>query len=57
MTAMTRHRVRHLPILDDGRVVGLISIGDVVRCSLDETVYENGFLHEYIHGRGREARG
>ena len=57
MTAMTRHRVRHLPILDDARVVGLISIGDVVRCSLDETVYENGFLHEYIHGRGREARG
>jgi CBS domain-containing protein len=57
MSAMTRHRVRHLPILEDGRVAGLISIGDVVRSSLDETVYENGFLHEYIHGRGREAQG
>lgn len=56
MGAMTRHRVRHLPILDDGRVAGMISIGDVVRSSLDETVYENGFLHEYINGRQRDAR-
>lgn len=56
MGAMTRHRVRHLPILDEGRVAGMISIGDVVRASLDETVYENGFLHEYINGRQRETR-
>jgi CBS domain-containing protein len=57
MSAMTRHRVRHLPILDCGNVAGMISIGDVVRASLDETVHENGFLHEYINGRPREARG
>lgn len=49
---MTRHRIRHLPIVEAGEVVGLISIGDAVKLSLDETVHENGFLHEYIHGRG-----
>jgi hypothetical protein len=32
-------------------VAGLISIGDLVKASLDETAYENGFLREYIQGR------
>jgi CBS domain-containing protein len=48
---MTQHRIRHLPIMDSGRVAGLISIGDLVKASLDETAYENGFLREYIQGR------
>ena len=50
MATMTRHRIRHLPIMHEGRVAGLISIGDVVKASLDETCYENGFLREYIAG-------
>ena len=48
---MTSHRVRHLPILDEGQIVGMISIGDAVKATLDETAYENGFLREYIQGR------
>lgn len=52
MARMTEHRVRHLPVIDDGQVAGLISLGDAVKASLDETAYENGFLREYIHGRG-----
>jgi CBS domain-containing protein len=51
MSAMTQHRIRHLPIMDGGSVAGLISIGDLVKASLDETAYENGFLREYIQGR------
>jgi CBS domain-containing protein len=51
MGIMTKHRIRHLPIMDAGRVVGLISIGDAVKATLDETAYENGFLREYIQGR------
>ena len=51
LSLMTRHRVRHLPVIDDGQVAGLISIGDAVKATLDETAYENGFLREYIHGR------
>ncbi|MEO8484618.1 MAG: CBS domain-containing protein [Acidobacteriota bacterium] len=48
---MTRHRIRHLPVMDGGRVAGLVSIGDLVKACLDETASENGFLKEYIHGR------
>jgi CBS domain-containing protein len=51
MATMTGHRIRHLPIIDQGRVAGLISIGDAVKATLDETAYENGFLREYIQGR------
>lgn len=51
MGVMTHHRVRHLPIIDEGRVSGMISIGDAVKATLDETAYENGFLKEYIQGR------
>lgn len=51
MGLMTKHRVRHLPVIDAGQLVGMISLGDVVKASLDETAYENGFLREYIQGR------
>ena len=51
MGAMTRNRIRHLPIMDGGRVAGLVSIGDLVKSCLDEASSENGFLREYIHGR------
>jgi CBS domain-containing protein len=51
MGVMTKNRVRHLPIVDSGRVVGMISIGDVVKASLDEVEYENHYLKEYISGR------
>lgn len=50
MAAMTRHRVRHLPIVAGDQVVGVVSIGDVVRASLDEASYENGVLKDYIGG-------
>lgn len=51
MALMTQHRIRHLPIMDCGRLSGMISIGDLVKASLEEAAYENGFLREYIQGR------
>jgi len=48
MTVMTERRVRHLPVLRDGRMIGLISIGDVVKSRLDELESEAGFLREMI---------
>ena len=51
LALMTDHRIRHLPIIDDGRVAGLISIGDAVKATLDEATFENGLMREYIHGR------
>lgn len=48
MRNMTSHRIRHLPVIDDGRLSGVISIGDVVKFRLDELEAENTQLHEYI---------
>ena len=48
MGVMTQNRIRHLPILDGGRLKGLISIGDVVKAQLEATEFENRYLREYI---------
>ena len=46
---MTEHRVRHLPVLDDdGTLVGIISIGDVVKSAIDELEAEREHLVQYI---------
>ncbi len=50
MGVMTQNRVRHLPVLEGAQLVGIISIGDVVRANLQETRYENRTLRDYIHG-------
>jgi CBS domain-containing protein len=49
MGLMTQHRKRHLPILSDNKLVGLISIGDVVKAQHDSLSMENHFLKTYIN--------
>jgi CBS domain-containing protein len=46
MRLMTRHRVRHLPVLRDGKLAGIISIGDVVKRRLDDLELETHVLHD-----------
>jgi CBS domain-containing protein len=53
MGVMTNNRVRHLPVMDGGVLVGVISIGDVVNAFVEETEIENRLLKDYIHGPGR----
>jgi CBS domain-containing protein len=48
MVLMTDQRVRHLPVMEGGRVVGVISIGDVVRAILDEQRSTIDALQSYI---------
>ncbi|MDP3921173.1 MAG: CBS domain-containing protein [Candidatus Omnitrophota bacterium] len=48
MEVMTQNRVRHLPVLEDGELQGLVSIGDVVKAGLKESVENNKQLMEYI---------
>lgn len=50
MGVMTKHRIRHLPILDEGKLVGIISISDLVNAHLEENVIQGRTLKEYIHG-------
>jgi len=50
MGIMTKNHIRHLPILDDGNLTGIISIGDLVNANLEEQVFENRTLRDYIHG-------
>ncbi len=45
---MTRRRFRHLPVVENGRVIGLVSIGDVVKSRIEEAVHEAEALKEYI---------
>jgi CBS domain-containing protein len=48
MAVMTDERVRHLPVVDDGRLVGIVSIGDIVKQRLSELETERRQLHDYI---------
>jgi CBS domain-containing protein len=48
MGLMTERRIRHLPILIDDQLAGLISIGDVVKAHHDEVAMENHYLKSYI---------
>jgi CBS domain-containing protein len=51
MRLMTRHRVRHLPVLRNGKLAGIISIGDVVKRRLDDLELETNVLRDvYIAG-------
>jgi CBS domain-containing protein len=45
---MTDRRIRHLPVVDDGRLVGLVSIGDVVKSTISELETEKEQLVGYI---------
>jgi CBS domain-containing protein len=47
---MTNNRVRHVPVLDNGRLVGIVSIGDVVKNRMEELQAERQQLRAYING-------
>ncbi|HEY0904907.1 MAG TPA: CBS domain-containing protein [Marmoricola sp.] len=46
---MTQGRFRHLPVCDSGRLVGVISIGDVVKAYIDQVEFERDQLDSYVH--------
>lgn len=52
MAVMTERRIRHIPIVEDGRIVGLISIGDAVKARIDDAELEVESLRGFVAGIG-----
>lgn len=50
MSTMTESRFRHVPVLDDGRLAGIISIGDVVKSTIDQLEVKAKTLESYVTG-------
>ncbi|WP_323121212.1 CBS domain-containing protein [Burkholderia alba] len=50
MALMTEHRMRHLPVIDQGKLVGLVSIGDLVKSVIADQQFTITQLEHYIHG-------
>jgi CBS domain-containing protein len=48
MGMMTRRRIRHIPVIEDGELLGIVSIGDAVKARIAETELEANALKEYI---------
>ena len=51
MALMTDRRIRHVPVVDEGEVVGVISIGDLVKYTSKQQAFEIKYLTDYITGR------
>ncbi|MGN6782365.1 MAG: CBS domain-containing protein [Marmoricola sp.] len=49
---MTEHRIRHLPIVAEDRLLGIVSIGDVVKAHIDQLQFERDQLDSYVHRAG-----
>jgi CBS domain-containing protein len=50
LQTMTDRRIRHLPVVEDGRLVGLVSIGDLVKSRIDDLRHERDQMSAYISG-------
>ncbi|MCW2711679.1 MAG: domain containing protein [Marmoricola sp.] len=49
MAQMTEHRIRHVPVIENGSLVGVVSIGDVVKSRIDQLTFERDQLDSYVH--------
>jgi len=48
LSLMSRRRIRHLPVIEDGRLVGFVSIGDLVKYRIDKIEAEAAAMRDYI---------
>ncbi|GBD93783.1 inosine-5'-monophosphate dehydrogenase [bacterium BMS3Abin05] len=48
---ITTNKIRHIPVIENDKLIGIVSIGDVVKSQLQEAHYENHYLKDYIMGK------
>ena len=49
MSTMTERRIRHVPVVSEGRLVGIVSIGDVVKHKMEQLTFERDQLDSYVN--------
>ena len=49
MAQMTEHRIRHVPVVENGELIGVVSIGDVVKSRITQLTFERDQLDHYVH--------
>jgi CBS domain-containing protein len=49
MKVMTERRIRHVPVVEGGKLVGIVSIGDIVKHRMDQLQFERDQLDHYVH--------
>ena len=48
MSVMTQHHIRHIPVMDNNKIVGLLALGDIINALLDKSLFQNELLKRYI---------
>ena len=48
MSKMARHHIRHIPIMDDNIILGVLALGDIINALLDKSLFQNELLKRYI---------
>jgi len=48
---MTQNRSRHIPVVEKDKLIGLVSLGDIVKTQMDKIKIENRYLKDYVHSK------
>ena len=48
MSVMTQHHIRHIPVMDNNKILGLLALGDIIHALLDKSLFQNELLKRYI---------
>ena len=56
MSQMTQHHIRHIPVMKNNKIVGVLAIGDIINALFDKTLFQNKLLKSYIKDWPKEKQ-
>ena len=56
MSVMTQHHIRHIPVMGNNKIVGLLALGDIINALLDKSLFQNELLKRYIKDWPKEGQ-